>query len=327
MGPSEWAAARWAMSHGEIAGLGSTTLPNAQYRFSPLRTSRGTVGVIGVKPGAEILTDDDHRMLESLFDQTAIALERILLVRDANEAQALAESERLRSALLSSLSHDLRTPLASILGAVTSLRSLGERMPKDTRDDLLAAIEEEAIRLSNFVANLLDMTRLESGALDLKRDWVDLGDVVRAASARARKLWPDRNVTLAIASDVPLVRGDYGLLEQVIFNLLDNANKYSPMSEGVEIGLGAERGHAVLTVTDKGAGIPEQDLERIFAKFYRGGEGDGRRAGTGLGLAIARGVVETMGGRIAAESPVADGRGTRLRISLPGSTPNEALEG
>ncbi len=326
MGPSEWAAARWAMKHGEVAGLGSTTLPNAQYRFSPLRTSRGTVGVIGVKPGTEILTDDDHRMLESLFDQTAIALERVLLVHEANEAQAVAESERLRSALLSSLSHDLRTPLSSILGAVTSLRSLGERMPKDTRDDLLAAIEEEAIRLTNFVANLLDMTRLESGALDLKRDWVDLGDVVRAAAARARKLWPDRPVAVAIGSDTPLVRGDSALLEQVVFNLLDNANKYAPPGEPVEIGLTGELGDAVLTVTDKGPGIPQQDLERVFAKFYRGIEGDGRSAGTGLGLAIARGVVDTMGGKIAAESPIANGRGTRLRVTLPAATPNRELE-
>ncbi|MBL8895420.1 MAG: sensor histidine kinase KdpD [Rhizobiales bacterium] len=327
MGPSEWAAARWAMSHGEVAGLGSTTLPNAQYRFSPLRTSRGTVGVIGVKPGEETLTDDDHRMLDSLFDQTAIAIERVLLVRDANEAQAAAESERLRSALLSSLSHDLRTPLASILGAVTSLRSLGERMPKDARDDLLVAIEEEAVRLSNFVANLLDMTRLESGALDLMRDWIDLGDTVRAAAARAKKLWPDRPVALSIAPDVPLVRGDSGLLEQVIFNLIDNANKYAPAGEPVDIAVAAERGTAVLTVTDKGQGIPQQDLERIFTKFYRGVEGDGRRAGTGLGLAIARGVVDAMGGKIKAESPVAEGRGARLRIVLPAAAPKEALEG
>jgi two-component system, OmpR family, sensor histidine kinase KdpD len=322
MGPSEWAAARWAMSHGEVAGLESTTLPMAQYRFSPLKTSRGTVGVIGVRPGEEILTADDHRMLDSLFDQTAIAIERILLVQDANESQAAAESERLRSALLSSLSHDLRTPLASILGAVTSLRSLGEQMPKVARADLLLAIEEEAIRLSNFVANLLDMTRLESGALDLKRDWVDLGDVVRAAAARARTLWPGRTLALSIAPDVPLVRGDSGLLEQVIFNLIDNANKYAPAGEPVAIELMPEGGAAVLTVTDTGPGIPEQDLQRIFAKFYRGVEGDGRRAGTGLGLAIAHGVVNAMGGKIKAESPVAQGRGTRLRVSLPAATPN-----
>jgi two-component system sensor histidine kinase KdpD len=326
MGPSEWAAARWAMSHGEVAGLDSTTLPKAQYRFTPLRTSRGTVGVVGIRPGEETLTDDDHRLLDSLFDQTAIAIERILLVQNANEALATAESERLRSALLSSLSHDLRTPLASILGAVTSLRSLGERMPKDTRDDLLAAIEEETIRLSNFVANLLDMTRLESGTLDLKRDWVDLGDMVRAAVSRAQKLWPERPVTLAIAPDVPPVRGDSGLLEQVIFNLIDNANKYSPIDEPIDIALMAEPGMAVLTVVDKGPGIPEQDLERVFTKFYRGVEGDGRRAGTGLGLAIARGVVDAMGGKITAESPVGNGRGTRLRIALPATAPKEALE-
>jgi len=200
-------------------------------------------------------------------------------------------------------------------------------MPKDTRDDLLAAIEEESVRLTNFVANLLDMTRLESGTLDLKRDWIDLGDVMRAAAARAKKLWPDRPVALTIGPDIPLVRGDSSLLEQVIFNLLDNANKYAPPGEPVDIEVKSEKGAAVLAVTDMGPGIPEQDLERVFAKFYRGVEGDGRRAGTGLGLAIARGVVDAMGGKIQAESPIAQGRGTRLRITLPAANPKETLEG
>lgn len=327
MGPSEWAAARWAMRHGEVAGLGSTTLPNAQYRFTPLRTSRGTAGVIGVKPGNSEHTAEDNRMLQSLFDQTAIALERTLLVQDASKAQAAAENERLRSALLSSLSHDLRTPLASILGSATSLRSLGDKMPKAARDDLLTTIEEETVRLSNFVSNLLDMTRLESGALDLKRDWVDLGDVIRAAAARARKLWPNRPISLKIASDVPLVHGDSTLLEQVVFNLLDNANKYASAGSPVEVEQSSGVDEVSLTVTDDGPGIPREDLERVFDKFYRGVEGDGRPAGTGLGLSIGRGVVRAMGGAIRAESPVAKGRGTRIHISLPaGSSSGENSE-
>jgi len=321
MGPSEWAAARWALKHGEVAGRNSTTLPNAQYRFTPLQTSRGMVGVIGVKQGTDTLTGEDDRMLQSLFDQTALALERTLLVQDASKAQAAAESERLRSALLSSLSHDLRTPLASILGSATSLRSLGDKMPKAARDDLLAAIEEETVRLSNFVANLLDMTRLESGTLDLQRDWVDMGDVVRAAAARARKLWPDRPIVLKIEADVPFVHGDSTLLEQVVFNLLDNANKYAPAGTPVKVDLSGEAGDVVLAVTDEGPGIPQEDLERVFDKFYRGVEGDGRPAGTGLGLSIGRGVVTAMGGKIQAESPVAGGKGTRIRIELPAGSP------
>jgi two-component system sensor histidine kinase KdpD len=326
MGPSEWAAARWAMKHGEVAGRNSTTLPNAQYRFTPLRTSRGTVGVIGVKPGADALTAEDDRMLQSLFEQTALALERTLLVQDATKAQAAAESERLRSALLSSLSHDLRTPLASILGSTTSLRTLGDKMSKSARDDLLATIEEETLRLSNFVANLLDMTRLESGALDLKRDWVDMGDIMRAAAERARKLWPDISITLKIEADTPLVHGDSTLLEQVVFNLLDNAHKYAPAGMPIEVGLSAAAGEVNLTVTDDGPGIPADDLERVFDKFYRGVEGDGRPAGTGLGLSISRGVVNALGGRISAESPVAGSRGTRIHIALPAgsSLPDEA---
>jgi two-component system sensor histidine kinase KdpD len=317
MGPSEWAAARWAVKHGEAAGLKSTTLPNAQYRFTPLRTSRGTVGVIGVKPGKDTLTGEDDRMLQSLFDQTAIALERTLLVQDASKAQAAAESERLRSALLSSLSHDLRTPLASILGSATSLRSLGDNMPKSARDDLLVTIEEETLRLSNFVANLLDMTRLEIGVLDLKHDFVDMGDVVRAAAARARKFWPDRPIVLKIDPNAPLVLGDSTLLEQVVFNLLDNAHKYAPAGTTVEVELSAGAGEVNLTVTDDGPGIAADDLERVFDKFYRGIEGDGRPAGTGLGLSISRGVVNALGGKISAESPVANGKGTRIHIALP----------
>jgi two-component system, OmpR family, sensor histidine kinase KdpD len=324
MGPGEWTAARWALSHGEAAGLRTTTLPNAHYVFRPLRTSRGIAGVIGLRPGATGLSAEDDRVVEALLDQTTVAIERTLLAGEAAKAEASAESERLRSALLSSISHDLRTPLASILGAVTSLRSLGGKMPEEARADLLSAIEEETSRMSRFVTNLLDMTRLESASLDIKREWVDLGDIVRAATMRAGKAWPQRPLEITIPPDLPLVQGDSGLLEQVVFNLLDNANKYADAGTPTKIAITTGGNQLVLTVSDKGRGIPPEDLERVFDKFYRVKQGDGRSAGVGLGLAICRGIVSALGGTIVAESPISGTRGTRITVRLPVSQSEES---
>ncbi|QIG52223.1 sensor histidine kinase KdpD [Nordella sp. HKS 07] len=317
MGPGEWTAARWALNHREAAGLGTTTLPNAHFTFRPLATPRGIVGVIGLRPGARDVSGEDQRVIEALIDQTTVAIERTLLAVDAAKAEAMAESERLRSALLSSISHDLRTPLATILGAVTSLRSLGGQMPKESQSELLSAIEEETRRMSQFVTNLLDMTRLEAPNLEIGRDWVDLADVIRAAVTRARSTWPERRIELAIAAGLPLVHGDSGLLEQVVFNLLDNAHKYSPAGSPTKVGAAARLGEILIEVSDEGQGIPPDDLERVFDKFYRAKQGDGRSAGVGLGLAICRGIVSALGGSITAASPIADGRGTRITIRLP----------
>jgi two-component system sensor histidine kinase KdpD len=323
LGTGEWAAARWAFERGEIAGRRSGTLPNVQYQFRPIRTARGILGAIGIEPGKKTdLSADDERAVEALLDQASVAIERTLLVDEAAQAAAAAESDRLRAALLSSISHDLRTPLASILGSVTSLRQLGEQLPPEAREDLLAAIEEEAGRLARFVSNLLDMTRLESGALDIKRDWVDVGDAVRGAAARARKSFPKRELAVTIASGLPLVRGDTSLLEQIVFNLLDNADKYAEPGRPTSIAVTAGEGDVVIRVTDQGPGIPPADLERIFDKFHRVQSGDGRAPGTGLGLAICRGIVQAMDGTIRAESPVAAGRGARIVVRLPASAPS-----
>jgi two-component system sensor histidine kinase KdpD len=328
LGTAEWAAARWAFERGEIAGRKSSTLPNVQYQFRPILTSRGVVGAIGIEPGkkTDTLSADDERAIEALLDQAAVAIERTLLVDEAAQAAAAAESDRLRAALFSSISHDLRTPLASILGSVTSLRELGDQLPQDTREDLLATIEEEAGRLSRFVSNLLDMTRLESGALDIKRDWVDVGDAVRAAAARARKSFARRELQVNITPDLPLVRGDTSLLEQVVFNLLDNADKYAEPGRPTTVAATARDGEVIISVTDQGPGIPPEDLERIFEKFHRSQSGDGRAPGTGLGLAICRGIVQAMDGAIRAESPVAAGRGARLIVRLPASAPSLELQ-
>lgn len=317
LGVAEMSAARWAFEKSEPAGWRTGTLPNVRFQFRPLTTSRGVACVAGIEPkiSEEPLSAQDERMLTSILEQTAIAIDRSLLVGESVKAAALEQNEKLRTTLLSSLSHDLRTPLASITAAVTSLRQLGEKMPAADRQDLLVSIEEEAGRLSRFVSNLLDMSRIESGALAPRRDFVDVDDAVRSAIERSRKVFPSLKTSVSIASDLPLIRGDANLLSQVIFNLLDNAHKYG----GGSASLYARRegGDVVLAVTDEGPGIKPTELERVFEKFYRGGRSDGRKAGTGLGLSICRGLVEAMGGTIVAQSPAIRRRGTRILLRFP----------
>jgi two-component system sensor histidine kinase KdpD len=254
--------------------------------------------------------------LTSLLPPPSPPFDRARLSRESLDQAAKLEGERFRAALLSSISHDLRTPLATITGAVTSLRQLGDRMPPESRDDLLQSIEEEGGRLTRFVANLLDMTRIEAGTVNAKRDWVDVADVVRAAVDRARKYFPEREIETSIAPDLPLMRGDSVLLGQVLFNLLDNANKYGG-EEPISIYARTDGNEIVLSVTDLGKGIPPRDLEQVFEKFFRRGKADGRTPGTGLGLSIAKGFVEAMGGQIKAESPALRRRGTRISMRFP----------
>ena len=315
----ETGAARWAFDKAEPAGWRTGTLPNVRFQFRPLLTTRGVCGVCGVEPADPLasITPEHERALNLILEQTAIAIDRSLLVKESVKTAALEENEKLRTTLLASLSHDLRTPLASITGAVTTLRQFGDAMAPDKRADLLASIEEEAARLTRFVANLLDMSRIEAGALKPRRDFVDVAEVVRAAVERAHKVFPDQKITMSLARDLPSIRGDANLLEQVLFNLFDNVQKYGG---GAAATVHARRlgGDVQLSVTDEGPGVKPADLERIFEKFYQGGRADGRKAGTGLGLSICRGLIEAMGGTIHAESPAARRRGTRIVIDLPG---------
>lgn len=326
MDVAETSAARWALDKGEPAGWRTGTLPNVRFQFRPLVTPRGVVGVCGIEPKnvSEPFSPQDDRTLTSILDQTAIAIDRSLLVGESIRAAALEENEKLRTTLLSSLSHDLRTPLASITGAVTSLRELGDKMSPQDRQDLLASIEEESGRLTRFVKNLLDMSRIEAGALEVRRDWVDVADAVRSAKERARKTFPNQKVALSVAPNLPFIRGDLNLLQQVLFNLLDNAHKYGGGSDAI-IHARQEGTYVVVTVTDEGPGVKRADLERIFEKFYRGGRPDGRKAGTGLGLSICRGLVESMGGTIVAQSPAIRRRGTRIVLRFPAAV-SPALE-
>lgn len=315
---TDMTAARWTHDKREPAGHGTSTLPNSRFEFRPLLGPHGIVGVCGIEHTGDRLDLNAERSLTAILDQTAIALDRARLADETVEQAARLEGERYREALLSSISHDLRTPLATITGAVTGLRQLGERMTSENRDDLLQSIEEESGRMSRFVANLLDMTRIEAGTLKPKQDWVDVTDVVQSAVERTRKYAPGHVVETGIAADLPLIRGDSVLIGQVLFNLLDNAVKYGG-DEPINVYARRDGKDVLISVTDHGRGIPPEDLDRIFEKFYRRGKPDGRSPGTGLGLSIARGFVDAMGGRIHAESPALKKRGTRIVMRFPGS--------
>lgn len=315
---ADLAAARWAWENGRAAGRGADTLPGAKRLFLPLRTGRGIVGIAGLdsdRPGA-LFAPEQRRLFDTLADQAALAIERIALAQDVDRARVSAETERLRSALLTSISHDLRTPLASILGSATSLKNYRHTLDDAAQAELAGTIQEEAERLNRFISNLLDMTRLESGAIEPRSDLVDLDDVVGSALRRAGKVLSGHEVEIDLAANLPMLKLDPVLFEQVLFNILDNAAKYSAADTKIRLEARREGGLVSLSVTDEGDGIPPADLERIFDKFYRVQAADKKRAGTGLGLAICRGFVEAMGGTIVAANRK-QGRGANFTITLP----------
>lgn len=312
------AAAQWAWDHGSSAGRGSATLPAADWFFLPMKTGRGPVGVLGVqiRDGQPLLSPEQSRLMETLASQAAVAVERTALVGDIEKARLDAETERLRAALLSSLSHDLRTPLVSILGAASSLYNYDETLKPAHRLELVQTIQEEAERLNRFVQNLLDMTRISSGALRPRADWVDLSDIVGAAAERARRILRRHRLRLDLEPGLPLLRVDPVLMEQVFFNLIDNACKYSPEGTAVTVWARRRDDRVTVEVCDRGRGIPEADRERVFDMFYRVQGGEGQTTGTGLGLAICRGIVEAHGGTIVARPGLHDA-GTCIVITLP----------
>lgn len=310
-------AAEWAWERGEPAGWGSPTLPSSSWLFLPLATGQGRLGVLGVAfDDGRALTPDDRRLLDALVDQVAVAIERTRLVEDLEETRVLSETERLRSALLSSISHDLRTPLVSIIGSASTLLHYDEYLEPRARRDLAETIRDEGERLNRFVQNLLDMTRLGSGTLTLNRDWVDLRELVGRALHQLRSSLPRSRLRVEIPADLPAVRADPVLLEQVLVNVLDNAAKHAGDDGPIDVEARSRGGSVVLTVTDRGPGIPTDERDRVFDMFYRV-RADGERAGTGLGLAICRGIVEAHGGRIRADAAEPDGSGTRIEIELP----------
>jgi len=317
--PSGWAAARWAREHAEPAGLGTDTLPTAEWHFRPIRTKDSIVGVVGIRRKADerALPGEMLRTLDAVLDQAAVAIERIDFAEEAAKVEALDATDRLRGALLSSVSHDLRTPLTSILGSVTTLRQQGGHLTEDGRAEMLAMIEEEADRLDRFVADLLNMTRLESGALETKADWIDVADLVDSAIRRVARRPGAERVRRKLAADLPLIRADFVLLENVLVNLIDNALKHAAGASEIALSARCSAERLEIAVVDDGPGIDAADLPHLFDKFYRAGaHTDSNRAGAGLGLSICKGLVEAMGGAIDVASPVEQGRGARFLVSF-----------
>ncbi|MGH7277488.1 MAG: DUF4118 domain-containing protein [Candidatus Rokuibacteriota bacterium] len=298
---NDLALGRWVLEHGEPAGLGTETSAGADAIYLPLRGPRGPLGVVGLRPrGRRALARDARRHVETFVEQTALVLERARLAEEAQEARVGAESERIRNSLLTSISHDLRTPLAAITGAATTMLESGTRLPHETRRELLESVRAEAERLNRLVQNLLEMTRLESGALPLRRDWHPLEEVVGAALARLTHALGSRRVAVTVPRDLPLVAIDDVLVEQVLVNLLDNATRYTPPSAPIRILVTANDRDVVVEVADAGPGLRPGDEERVFEKFYRAAPDTGR--GAGLGLAICRAIVAAHGGRIQAQN-------------------------
>ena len=318
MDEGAWAAARWTWTKQETAGQGTSTLPGASWRFLPLRTVRARLGVLGVRSSGR-LNEPQTQALTALSDQAAVAWERVRLAGESARSAAMEETQRLRTALLASLGHDLRTPLTGIQGAAGTLRTGWGKLPEATRADLLDSIEQDVGRMARFLANITELTRLETGQIKPRLTGVPLGEVVHAAS---RHLAGAPFLAINISHPEPVALADPALLEQVLVNVLENAAKYAPDGSLIVVRGSLEGQEACLSVADEGVGIPADDLPHVFNSFFRASRGDRVAPGTGLGLAIARGMVDAMGGRIEALSPrpdlPADGRpGTVVTIRLP----------
>jgi len=313
--------AQWVYDHGQLAGLGTDTLSGAKALYLPLIASRGTVGVLGVRPAQprRFVAPDQLHLLETFANQAALALERAELADEAQRAHIQIEAERLRSSLLSSVSHDLRTPLAVITGATSSLRE-GAALDPATRDELARTAYDQANQLNRLVGNLLDMTRVEAGGVQVQKEWQPIEEVVGAALTRLDTQLTDHPITTVFPADLPLVPLDSVLIEQVLVNLLENAITYTPAGSSIEISASALPDMVTVAVADRGPGIVAGDEQRIFEKFYRAPSATDRN-GVGLGLAICRGIIVAHGGRIWAENRAGGGALFRFTLPLDGVPP------
>jgi two-component system, OmpR family, sensor histidine kinase KdpD len=310
----------WSFQHGQPAGRGTNTFPTAQAYYLPLKTAKGIVGVMGIQPPDPdgLFTAEQLRLLEAFASLAALAVERAHLAEAARNAQVMEAAEKLRAALLNSISHDLRTPLVSITGTLTSLQDEGLVTDDTTRRNLIETARGEAERLNRLVSNLLDMTRIEAGAMKVLRQPSEVQDVVGSALDQLGERLTGRKILIDIPEELPLAPMDPVLIGQVFVNLVDNALKYSPLNSPVEVRAWVADTSLVASVADRGIGIPPKDLPNIFDKFYRVGH-PGNVSGTGLGLSICKGIVEAHSGQIRAQNRA--GGGTIITLYLPLKSP------
>jgi len=309
--------AQWAYENGSMAGGRADETTGRITRYLPFKTPQGVIGVIGLhlRKGAENIASDEESLLGVMANQAAIAIQRANLAEQSRHMEIMRRTEKLQSALLSSISHDLRTPLVSITGALTTLQASDPGLDDATRKELVENAAEEAYRLNRIVGNLLDLTRLEAGTLRISKRPCDLRDVLGASLEQMRDRIGNRTVRMAIPRDFSEVPMDFSFMMKAFYNLLDNAVKYSPPDAPIEIGARMHRNEAEIEIRDRGPGIPEGDLERIFEKFYRVERTQGG-AGTGLGLSISKGIIEAHGGRIAARNNADSGATFIVTIPL-----------
>jgi two-component system sensor histidine kinase KdpD len=312
----EQAVADWAFRNSHPAGRATDTLVSADLIYLPLQTPSSVLGVMGIKLESEYAyqAKENRRLLDAFATQAAMAMERIHFSRQAEQTQILQARENLERALLNSISHDLRSPLSTVTGVLTSLKDEGEHLGDSARRELLETACSEAERLNRFVGNLLDMTRIEAGAVKLHLEPCDVQELVGCALTVMETRSDTRKVSFKMLPVMPLVPMDLVLMTQVLVNLLENSLKYSPPGSPIEIVATTEASWMVLEVDDRGPGVPVQDLKRVFDKFYRIPVPEGA-GGTGLGLSICKGIVEAHGGSIAAENRT--GGGLRIVIRLP----------
>ncbi len=322
----ERAVGRWSLDHGKPAGTGTQALPGAAGRYHPLFASQGKVGVLALRPRdkASLLEPTQLLLLETFANQSALALERVSLIEGRQAARVEAESERLRSALLSSVSHDLRTPLATIAGAASTLQH-GDLLNEATRRELTDSIVHESERLNDLIANLMFATRLEAGGVELRSEWTTVEEVVGAGLARHRQALASHPARLQIPADLPLVRVDNSMLPQVVYNLVDNALRYTPPGTPIDVAAWANDTQVVIKVADEGPGIGADETSKVFQRFYRGraARSTGKESGIGLGLTICEGIVKAHGGRIWAEAN--QPRGVAFYIALPIERPQPVV--
>jgi two-component system, OmpR family, sensor histidine kinase KdpD len=330
LGEQDTLAVRWACEHKRLAGLGTANVPEAHVLCIPMHSEVAgeCLGVLALALGKEAAggpSADQRLFMDAFARQVALAFERSRLADAAKTAALRARTEEMRSSLLSSVSHDLRTPLAAITGAATTLREDDGALPAHERAELLETVCEEAERLDRLVRNLLDMTHLESGALRVKREWVPLEEIVGGAINRMELALAGRVIRTQLHPDLPLISADPVLLEQVLINLLENARKYTPAGSPIDISARICDRSIEIEVSDRGSGLPAGSESRIFEKFFRAKAGG--TPGVGLGLAICRGIVEAHGGTITAENRPGGGATFRISLAQIGEAPSVATDG